>query len=79
LSSRVVKSLGKNFCKIQNKYVSDEELKKKPLTKKAAGHRVKQGKKNKLKDANEELPKKKNRKMQRCGLVLNPMPLHVLS
>jgi hypothetical protein len=59
----VIRSLGKDFCKIQNKHLSDEEPKKKPLSKKAAAPRVKQSKKKNLKDANEDLLKKKNRKM----------------
>jgi hypothetical protein len=63
----VIKSLGKDFCKIQNKNLSDEELKKKPLPKKAARPRVKQGKKNNLK-----MPMKisQRRRKDRCSGVV---------
>jgi hypothetical protein len=64
LTSKVIKDLGKEFCRVPDKLIIDEALKKKPCTKKSAGPRAKVvNKVNKSsKDANDEAPKKKNKK-----------------
>jgi hypothetical protein len=62
LSDRVIRSLGMEFGKVQRKLLFDEELKKKPLSKKVAGPRVKQSRNTNPEDPNEDIQKKKNRK-----------------
>jgi hypothetical protein len=56
----VIKDLGKEFCRVPDKLITDEALKKKPCTKKSAGPRAKAvNKENKSsKDANDKAPKK---------------------
>jgi hypothetical protein len=44
LSNKVMRCLGKELCKIPSKALTDEELRKKPHSKKPAGPRVKQNK-----------------------------------
>jgi hypothetical protein len=44
LSNKVMRCLGKELCKISSKALIDEELKKKPHSRKLAGPRVKQNK-----------------------------------
>jgi hypothetical protein len=64
LSSKVIKCLGKEYCKVPEKLMSEEKLRKKPCAKKAAGPRVKQCMPdNKTsKDDEDTTPKKKNRR-----------------
>jgi hypothetical protein len=65
LSNKVMRWLGKELCKIPSKALTDEELRKKPHSKKAAGPRVKQNKeKQKESVPNGESPKKKIKKKQ---------------
>jgi hypothetical protein len=63
LSPKVIKSLGSEFCKIQGSLLTDTEMKKKPLSRKAAGPKANQSRKNPQKVINEDSPSKKNRKM----------------
>jgi hypothetical protein len=65
LSNKVMRWLGKELCKIPSKALTDEELRKKPHSKKAAGPRVKQNKEKQKESApNGESPKKKIKKKQ---------------
>jgi hypothetical protein len=63
LSSKVIKSLGKDFCHISEASLTDENLRKKHLTKKVVVPRAKQSKKgSKDKDVSNDESKKKNKK-----------------
>jgi hypothetical protein len=64
LSSKVIKSLGKEFCKIPDSQISEESLKKKPLLKTVVVPRAKGGKKYKKPPIVPDVdsPKKKNKK-----------------
>jgi hypothetical protein len=64
LSSKVIKSLGKEFCKIPGSQISEATLKKKPLSKTAVVPRAKAEKKDKIYPNVSDVdgPKKKNKK-----------------
>jgi hypothetical protein len=72
LSSRVIRNLGTDFCKISAKLLSDDDLKKKSVPKKPTGIRTKQDKE----DKNQirmmmQLPKRSPRKCEDLMDVLS--------